>query len=173
MHGAASLEGPCLDHHAEPPPEQPVRYGCGPPSRAIATRSRALRQPKDALTPSAFSVQAAEQWALDRAAIPRIRSPSQWPGTARSSTSAGRSLISTMCCSWPEPVARPSGRRCARPVRRRWRRWARSQTPVQNSGLFQTLHQRRSGHGHERSGTARHEGQGEGASASPSGLCSR
>ena len=32
------------------------------------TRSRALRQPKDALTPSAFSVQAAEQWALDRAA---------------------------------------------------------------------------------------------------------
>ena len=34
----------------------------------MAARSRALRQPKEALTPSAFSVQAAEQWALDRAA---------------------------------------------------------------------------------------------------------
>src|SRR5262249_56370239 len=38
-----------------------------PQSRAGAIRSRALRQPKDALTPAAFSVDAAEQWALHRA----------------------------------------------------------------------------------------------------------
>src|SRR5260370_41791645 len=29
---------------------------------------RELRQPKDALTPAAFTIEAAEQWALDRAA---------------------------------------------------------------------------------------------------------
>ena len=37
------------------------------PNRAGAIRSRVLRQPKDALTPAAFSVDAAEQWALHRA----------------------------------------------------------------------------------------------------------
>ena len=49
---------------------------------------------------------------------PRIKSPSQWPGTARSATSAGRSLISTMFLIWPERLRRPAGRRCVRPVRR-------------------------------------------------------
>ena len=30
------------------------------------------------------------------ALLPMIKSPSQWPGTARSSTSGGRSLMETM-----------------------------------------------------------------------------
>ena len=38
-----------------------------------------------------------------------MRSPSQWPGTARSSTSAGRSLIMTMSGIWPRFVARGRG----------------------------------------------------------------
>src|SRR5215510_15581152 len=38
-----------------------------PPSRAGAIRSQVLRQPKSALIPAAFSVDAAEQWALRRA----------------------------------------------------------------------------------------------------------
>jgi hypothetical protein len=52
--------------------------------------------------------------------VPMIRSPSQCPGTARSSTSAGRSLIITSGVTWP-PVrwrARDRGTRNARPVRR-------------------------------------------------------
>ena len=36
--------------------------------------------------------------------LPKIKSPSQWPGTARSSTSAGRSEIITMFFSWPWPT---------------------------------------------------------------------
>ena len=32
----------------------------------------------------------------ERLSLPMIRSPSQWPGTARSATSAGRSEIITM-----------------------------------------------------------------------------
>ncbi len=41
--------------------------------------------------------------------LPKMRSPSQWPGTARSATSAGRSEIITMLRSWPWPP-RPSCR---------------------------------------------------------------
>ena len=50
---------------------------------------------------------------------PMIRSPSQWPGTARSAASAGRSLISTMSLIRPRrsPALR-RGLRSARPVRR-------------------------------------------------------
>ena len=51
---------------------------------------------------------------------PRIRSPSQWPGTARSAASAGRSLI--MISGATKDLRRPRGRargtRSARPVRR-------------------------------------------------------
>ena len=36
--------------------------------------------------------------------FPKMRSPSQWPGTARSATSAGRSEIITMSASWPWPT---------------------------------------------------------------------
>jgi hypothetical protein len=49
-----------------------------------------------------------------------MRSPSQWPGTARSSTSAGRSQIDTMSFSLPRaplPGLGPLRRRRARPVR--------------------------------------------------------
>ena len=51
---------------------------------------------------------------------PRIRSPSQWPGTARSSASAGRSLIMTSGVTnfLPRPCVRARGTRSARPVRR-------------------------------------------------------
>ncbi len=51
---------------------------------------------------------------------PRMRSPSQWPGTARSSTSAGRSLIRTsgVTNDLPRPRVRARGTRNARPVRR-------------------------------------------------------
>ena len=35
--------------------------------------------------------------------LPKSRSPSQWPGTARSSASAGRSLMWTVPRSWPLP----------------------------------------------------------------------
>jgi hypothetical protein len=51
---------------------------------------------------------------------PRIRSPSQWPGTARSSASAGRSLImiSGLTNFFPGPRVRALGTRSARPVRR-------------------------------------------------------
>ena len=35
---------------------------------------------------------------------PMSRSPSQWPGTARSSASAGRSLISTSGVTWPHAL---------------------------------------------------------------------
>src|SRR5215472_13997660 len=48
--------------------ESPPVLSCRSPSRAGAIRRRVLRQPKDALTPAAFSVEAAEQWALHRAA---------------------------------------------------------------------------------------------------------
>ena len=41
--------------------------------------------------------------------LPMIRSPSQWPGTARSSTSAGRSLIMTMSGIWPRLLERGPG----------------------------------------------------------------
>ena len=46
---------------------------------------------------------------------PMSRSPSQWPGTARSSTSAGRSLIVTIVDDLalavePRAAARPAGR---------------------------------------------------------------
>src|SRR6478672_12867948 len=34
---------------------------------------------------------------------PPIRSPSQWPGTARSSTDAGLSLMDTAFFIWPSP----------------------------------------------------------------------
>src|SRR5699024_11189846 len=33
--------------------------------------------------------------------VPMIKSPSQWPGTARSSASAGRSLRTTSALTWP------------------------------------------------------------------------
>ena len=51
---------------------------------------------------------------------PRMRSPSQWPGTARSATSAGRSLImiSGTMKDLPRPRLRARGTRNARPVRR-------------------------------------------------------
>ena len=51
---------------------------------------------------------------------PRIRSPSQCPGTARSSASAGRLLIITsgLMKALPRPRARARGTRSARPVRR-------------------------------------------------------
>ena len=51
---------------------------------------------------------------------PMMRSPSQWPGTARSSTSAGRSLIMTSGVTnfLPRPCVRARGTRRARPVRR-------------------------------------------------------
>src|SRR5215211_1190084 len=49
--------------------------------------------------------------------LPKSRSPSQWPGTARSSASAGRSLMLIVPRSWPWPVITecPSGRRVACP----------------------------------------------------------
>ena len=55
----------------------------------------------------------------DLLAAPVIRSPSQWPGTARSSTSAGRSLIMTMGSlnRGLRPSAADLGRRLARPDR--------------------------------------------------------
>src|SRR3982750_2645196 len=42
---------------------------------------------------------------------PRIKSPSQWPGTARSSASAGRSLIKTSGVTnfFPRPCTRARG----------------------------------------------------------------
>ena len=51
---------------------------------------------------------------------PRIRSPSQCPGTARSSASAGRWLIMTSGVTnrLPRPRLRALGTRSARPVRR-------------------------------------------------------
>src|SRR5437016_4995172 len=51
---------------------------------------------------------------------PRMRSPSQWPGTARSATSAGRWLIkiSGVMKDLPWPRVRARGTRNARPVRR-------------------------------------------------------
>ena len=51
---------------------------------------------------------------------PMIRSPSQCPGTARSSTSAGRALIrmSGPTNALPRPRRRARGTRSARPVRR-------------------------------------------------------
>ena len=51
---------------------------------------------------------------------PMIRSPSQWPGTVRSSASAGRSLInaSGVTCAHTRCLARALGTRSARPVRR-------------------------------------------------------
>ena len=52
---------------------------------------------------------------------PTIRSLSQCPGTARSSTSAGRSLMLTMSAiRLPRRSARRCGLRSARPVRRHW-----------------------------------------------------
>ena len=56
----------------------------------------------------------------DLPARPRMRSPSQWPGTARSSTSGGRSEIGTVSVSFPRvplPGLGPLRRRRARPVR--------------------------------------------------------
>ena len=55
-----------------------------------------------------------------RPIAPTIRSPSQWPGTARSAASGGRSEMLTMpgICTRPEEV-RVRGRRQARPDRRR------------------------------------------------------
>ena len=51
---------------------------------------------------------------------PMIRSPSQWPGTARSAASAGRALIITSGVTMPSRRcrARARGTRRARPVRR-------------------------------------------------------
>ena len=51
---------------------------------------------------------------------PMIRSPSQWPGTARSAASAGRWLIITSSVMKPLPrlPTRARGTRSARPVRR-------------------------------------------------------
>ena len=51
---------------------------------------------------------------------PMSRSPSQCPGTARSSTSAGRSLISVSGVTWAQVLRRDRSRgaRKARPVRR-------------------------------------------------------
>ena len=58
---------------------------------------------------------------------PRIRSPSQWPATARSATSVGRSLIMIMSGIFPEPplLMGRLGRLTARPVRKCWCRSAR------------------------------------------------
>jgi len=68
------------------------------------------REPRRALT----SVPIAEL------SNPRMRSPSQWPGTTRSATSAGRSLImiSGTMNDLPRPRVRARGTRNARPVRR-------------------------------------------------------
>src|SRR5665648_140745 len=41
---------------------------------------------------------------------PMMRSPSQWPGTARSATSAGRSLIITSAVTWAPGLARARAR---------------------------------------------------------------
>ena len=51
---------------------------------------------------------------------PRIKSPSQWPGTARSAASAGRWLIMTSSVTnpLPRPRARALGTRSVLPVRR-------------------------------------------------------
>src|SRR3954468_5752113 len=51
---------------------------------------------------------------------PTLRSPSQWPGTARSSASAGRWLIRILGAmqALPRPRLRARGTRNARPVRR-------------------------------------------------------
>jgi hypothetical protein len=50
---------------------------------------------------------------------PRMRSPSQWPGTARSSASAGRSLIMiSSLTKFLAVCARALGTLSARPVRR-------------------------------------------------------
>ena len=49
-----------------------------------------------------------------------MRSPSQCPGTARSSASAGRwlTITSGATCDLPRPRLRARGTRSARPVRR-------------------------------------------------------
>src|SRR5690242_14445923 len=47
--------------------------------------------------------------AADLQPLPMIRSPSQWPGTARSAASAGRSLIITMSLMRPVFSPRPRG----------------------------------------------------------------
>ena len=56
----------------------------------------------------------------ERECLPRIRSSPQWPGTARSLASAGRSLINTMFLSSPVPKRLPECSRWALPVRRHW-----------------------------------------------------
>lgn len=57
--------------------------------------------------------------AIAEGRVPITRSPSQWPGTLRSSTSAGRSLLGTRSRMTPRPVdlAATFGRRMGRPVR--------------------------------------------------------
>ena len=61
--------------------------------------------------------------------LPMIRSPSQWPGTARSATSAGRSLIITMPAIFPRrsPAAPP--RLAQRPPGPQTRRQLPAQRP--------------------------------------------
>jgi hypothetical protein len=53
---------------------------------------------------------------------PTMRSPSQWPGTARSSTSGGRSEMSTISGIrlLRRTALRALGLRIARPLRRAW-----------------------------------------------------
>ncbi len=57
-------------------------------------------------------------------ALPNSRSPSQWPGTSRSSASAGRSEMWTAPTILPPPLSFnprcPRGRRTVRPDRRCW-----------------------------------------------------
>ena len=80
---------------------------------------------------------------------PKMRSPSQWPGTARSSTSAGRSEMSTISgIRLVRLMARRAwGRRIARPLRRAWWSSASQRSPsLHVEGLVDRLvRHRRSG----------------------------
>ena len=89
-----------------------TRLGQAPPSE----RSSALR-----LRPGArCRVVRSTRVPMAELPSPRMRSPSQWPGTARSAASAGRWLIriSGPMQDLPRPRLRARGTRNARPVRR-------------------------------------------------------
>jgi hypothetical protein len=62
--------------------------------------------------------------------LPMMRSPSQWPGIARSSASAGRSLMLTMFATDPVRLTAPCALRVARPDRsHRASSWRNSPLP--------------------------------------------
>ena len=103
------------------PGQAPAKLGWqGQDLRSQALRGRPRPSDRGAVRRAAGSGSGARRgcrWRSGRT-WPMMRSPSQCPGTARSSTSAGRSLMSTMSASWPAAVTRLAGRRRVRPLRR-------------------------------------------------------